>query len=294
VADDVEPERGKYTIRVAMQQEAAAQTDGGTSTTEEGADAPTGTFHTVIRRNEGTARGALDLNLFYVTGSEFTTTNDLAVQAAVDTFFSDLEPFGISRGTIQTFDVQSGTPSALDSDDQTPLSGVYRLMQEAKRASNNRALNVFFVNEVKGTNPLGKVTLPGVSVGTPVALGVGASNHSGIVMSTQFFLAAETGSYDTTLMGHWLVHNLGHAVGLQHTTEGYIKDGVVHDLITDTVECPAYADIDGDSILTAAECQDSDGSNTMFWDIVPTAHLTAGQGYMIRHSVIVRGEPRNQ
>jgi hypothetical protein len=96
-------------------------------------------------------------------------------------------------------------------------------------------------------------------------------------------------AHDPIWAGQLIAHEVGHALGLYHTTERTSASGGVHDPIADTAECPAAADLDHDGTLAAAECDGRDAANLMFWATVRNAtHLTAQQGELARRSALVR------
>ena len=94
-----------------------------------------------------------------------------------------------------------------------------------------------------------------------------------------------------------LTHEIGHALGLFHTTEAPVlvqplRDGthVIHDQLADTPACPENADLNHDGSLSAAECGAFDGSNLLFWDAAGRGgvHLTPEQSAAIERSALVR------
>jgi hypothetical protein len=111
----------------------------------------------------------------------------------------------------------------------------------------------------------------------------GGTGRSGVVVGAQLL------ARDPIWGGQVIAHEIGHALGLYHTTERPLAGGAIHDQIDDSAECPAAADHDGDAALSAAECDDHDAANLMFWATPRGAtRLTSGQAEMARRSALVR------
>jgi hypothetical protein len=106
--------------------------------------------------------------------------------------------------------------------------------------------------------------------------------HSGVLASAALI------AHDPLWAGQVIAHEVGHALGLFHTTERPSAGAAIHDLLDDTPACPAAADLDRDGALDARECDGADGGNLMFWATARGAtQLTAGQAAMARRSALV-------
>ena len=137
---------------------------------------------------------------------------------------------------------------------------------------------------------VGDLALPGSDLGLwalsgsiPVPPILGTA-RSGVLVSAAFLRR------DALLSGQILAHEVGHALGLFHTSERPLIDGKpIHDQLDDTPECPAEADRDHDGSLDGAECAPHDAGNLMFWGTVRGAtSLTPGQAEQARRSALVR------
>ena len=104
-------------------------------------------------------------------------------------------------------------------------------------------------------------TTLGIAAGIPGPMGAQGTAGSAVVVSVDSHLDVD-GEVDTRLMGGTMAHELGHQLGLYHTTD---SDGWQHDVLADTPECDTSYDRDGDGYLTAEECADAGGDNFMFW-----------------------------
>lgn len=116
------------------------------------------------------------------------------------------------------------------------------------------AINVFFIDDF--TDASGFL---GIAAGIPGPNGIPETVGSGVVVALASHQSIE-GVLDTTLMGETIAHEVGHQLGLFHTSE---SDGSEHDLAPDTAECTLDMDTNRDGQLAAEECPD--GDNVMFW-----------------------------
>lgn len=133
----------------------------------------------------------------------------------------------------------------------------------------NLAINVFLIEDFNISDTPG---LLGVSTGIPGMAGLHGTSGSGLVFST-----ASLGS-DNASLGQLMAHEIGHFLGLRHTTEHF---GSTHDPISDTPEC-VLPDL-------GFLCPDSD--NFMFAYSLGGAKqtkTTPGQAFVIRRHPLVR------
>lgn len=127
------------------------------------------------------------------------------------------------------------------------------------------SVNVFFVQDI------GSGGLYGFAAGVPGPIAVPETSGSGVIVSVDTHLLGDFVTLDTDEMGATITHELGHQLGLFHTTEA---DGSDHDVLSDTPECPLSRDSDRDGTLTASECDGYGGRHVMFWTSAPFTQTT--------------------
>ncbi len=200
-----------------------------------------------------------------------------------------------SRLTGAVADRLTSTEIDVNRGSDSPMLG--ELLRQAVPAASGRAdggalgdpasgpgLALFVVAALRSTVGLAPWALAG---GIPVPP-VRGTERSGVVVDGTLI------ERDPARAGRVIAHEIGHALGLFHTTEGvYLPPGPaeprapVHDQIDDSPDCPQQADRNHDEELTASECAAYDSGNLMFWSAGGTT-ITAGQADIARRSALVR------
>ena len=150
------------------------------------------------------------------------------------------------------------------------------------------AVNIFFIEDYSESG----YGILGNAAGMPGSMG-DANSWNGVLTS---LTAHATGTaLDAQLLGETAAHEIGHQLGLFHTTE---KGGTVFDILSDTPECPSSSqDNDSNGTVTAEECNEFGGDNLMFWTSWSSASrsegkkqekLTNHQQYVIKYSPIAK------
>jgi hypothetical protein len=229
----------------------------------------------------------LDLNLYYVGVEDAPVVRDALER--VDEIFA---PAGIFLGDVRHVPVpgalpERGTPlpEAEVSAGFRELISQYHVLPELPEllrlsaGAANAALDVFFVATIDDAS--GGADVGGMSGGTPSAFGMHGTTGSGIVIAAQKLIDAG----DAAQLGHNLAHELGHALGLFHTTE---LDGLVYEPLDDTPACPIARDQDGSGTLSATECAADGGDNLMFPTSDAGSQLTAEQARVLHAALILQ------
>ena len=128
-------------------------------------------------------------------------------------------------------------------------------------------LNLFFVqDQLENTTYLGKAS------GMPGSMGI-ANSWNGVLIFLDTHAFGTT--LDDQLLGETAAHEIGHHLGLFHTTE---SGGKQFDILSDTLECPrSTQDNNSDRRVSAEECEGYGGGNLMFWTSWSSSSRSAGK-----------------
>ena len=129
------------------------------------------------------------------------------------------------------------------------------------------AVNLFFIEDYSGSwsNILGN------AAGIPGSMGI-ANSWNGVLNSLSAHASGTT--LDAQLLGETAAHEMGHQLGLFHTTE---QGGTVFDIISDTAECAKRSrDNNSNGKMSAEECESYGGDNVMFWTPWSSSSRSAG------------------
>lgn len=233
----------------------------------------TGSLHLVTRRG-ASQPSTLDINVFVVGATVIDEGEIMASLARMDQIYGQGGSALIGEVSVSTLDWPSAYVEA---------EGPEAAQLRARTAgANPRAINLLLVQDFNEVGTLG------IAAGIPGPNGVTGTASSGVMVSVDTHLDGSGEQLLTELMGETIAHELGHQLGLFHTSE---SDGLTHDPISDTAQCGPERDADGDDELSAEECAAAAGRNFMFWtsaELFSQSELSPTQAMVLRDSVIAR------
>jgi hypothetical protein len=249
-----------------------------------GVRSPTAQHVEVVIASRAPGAGILDMNMFYVGGGTEVEEGgfhpgERRVKSMLANLDGRLRALGMSLGTLHEFDVVGTLREELSVLDvprhkvgEREVEGRPQRLEELFTLSaglDTPGLNVFLIRDMG--------SYVGIAGGIPGVLGLHGTGRSGVALAID-----QLGDLaDADLV---LLHELGHFLGLFHTTE---SSGTVLDPLADTVECTSAQDKDEDRELSTDECWDEGADNLMFWTGSGTL-LTKQQIAVMASSVVLR------
>ncbi len=195
----------------------------------------------------------------YITGTTWSAGD---ISAALSVMSGIYSANGITltiNDTITISDTQYAAVSGTFTDSTTSA-----LVSQGSTAT----VNLFFIEDYSGSWS----GILGNAAGIPGSMGT-ANSWNGVLNSLSAHASGTT--LDSQLLGETAAHEMGHQLGLFHTTE---SGGTVFDILTDTTEClNSTKDFDSNGKMSAEECEGYGGENLMFWTAWTTSSRSAGK-----------------
>lgn len=224
------------------------------------------------RETEGTR---YDLDAYLVGGGGWRSEGGRVppqLARLIDRARAMLVPIGLTIGEVRVHEVVGGLRTRFEVLEgmagplgvPPDLAAMYELSAGARRPS----AHVFFVRSIDGAL--------GIASGIPGPHAMPGNGASGVAIAVDLTPDEQLPTV--------IVHEIGHFMGLFHTSE---IDGSVSEPLTDTPECRADRDADGDGLLLPMECAGAGVNNVMFWAGQST-DLTPQQGEIMRRALFVQ------
>ncbi|VAX22969.1 hypothetical protein MNBD_NITROSPINAE01-792 [hydrothermal vent metagenome] len=205
--------------------------------------------------------GKLDINLFvYTAGEPNPVIPDRKEANNIKNLLNDV--LGQAGITINNLRVEFiDNPEVIA--DMNTGDDLTQFLASASRETLGRSdngINCFLLpwlpNRILGRDG----AIPGPAIHGTQASGI-VARAAKYGYSAEGFTEHET---DQRVLVKILAHEIGHYMGLFHTTE---SDGNLKDPLPDTPECGIENDQNGDGKVTGPECRDKGAANLMFWTI---------------------------
>lgn len=216
-------------------------------------------IYTMVKNAPG---GIININLWIVAIPDYQGDGDPNLKILTDEFRRIFSSAGFTIGAVNIIRLEGDIANRLTyldsssdknrNDQSDDLDELFRLSSGV----GNDYPNIFLVRHIGGGGILG------IAGGIPGPQIIQGTAHSGVAVNMLGGFSALTPDF-LAMQGATMAHELGHVLGLFHTTE---SDGKNFDPISDTPRCPeSEYDTNGDGLVSANECASVDGGNLMFW-----------------------------
>mgnify|MGYP006194650271 CR=1 FL=1 len=224
----------------------------------------------------------IDFNIYFVglTGLDATSApTDVNMQAVLAQFDAIYAASGISIGKVRYFDITGDAATAYSVlRSEADLSELVKLSQRPGSTMDDvLSTNVFFVRTLAMGGAIG------ISAGLPGPAGLHGTHGSGVAFTAEYMgetvdpSLGDGGVDGNVFTGQVLAHEVGHYLGLFHTSE---QGGFSYDPLPDTPQCSRIS----------LNCPDID--NLMF-PFAGESHvkLTVDQSFVVGVSPLTKAAP---
>lgn len=218
--------------------------------------------------------GKLSANLFFVGVPGLTARSapsDLSFQALLAKTRAIYAQVGVEIADLTYIDITGDDATRFANSSLSDVGNLFKLSASAQ--ARNGAVNLFFVHSI-GSSSFQVLGVSGGIPGNPV----GGTQASGVAVAMAGY------SSDLRMTANTIGHELGHWLGLFHTTEGLAQ---AFDPLPDTPECH----VPPGTLALPQYCPDA--GNLMFWAYDPLftgSGLTPDQQFvMLRNPLVSQG-----
>lgn len=227
------------------------------------------------------ATGTLDVrvHLVGVGVTAASAASSTRVSAFLSRFTAIMAMASIAVGSVTFVDVNAPSLAIIDTADgeASELSQLFRM----STGTTESVLNLFLVQEVRAGDS-GEFNTLGIAGGIPGPPRIHGSSHSGVVIAFDPGVVGP-GASGGDLAGHVAAHEVGHFLGLFHTTENGRPCGA-GEVPSATNMCVPFGGTD-----VIADTAYGDSSNLMHFVVLGSNwNLSAHQGYIERLNPLTR------
>lgn len=268
--------------------------------------------YALLNRRQNFSSGSMTVNLHFCGLSDLNAGNAMtnpSFGVLLQEFSRILSQAGIQAQVAGTYDCPASDQARLAVIDVVDANnnGVSDELEDLFSQSGvvaTRGLSIFFVQQIDDDDGDATTFIAGIAGGIPGPGPIVGTVQSGVAVTIASNRIGLLSNEALLRRGRTMAHEVGHYLGLFHTTEQCGSDAPTCggspipfaalnvDPIPDTPECPTSFDLNRDGQVTADECLTADGLNLMFWTQPSPPQvrdqMTAGQVFVLQRNPLVQ------